>query len=253
MRLNSLNKFILCSAVACAPLAHAVDDSMSAQKKIDNAAAKSQQKIDRYSEQETSDLLEYRAVSAQLESLTIFNQQMQKLIDSQEAEKVSINKQIKEIDSIETGALPLMLKMTETLSTLIDADVPFLIDERKERYENLAELIDQANVSAGEKFRRIMEAYQIEMDFGNTIEAYRGDLVVSDSAEPRSVDFLRIGRVGLYYQTLDGKESGRWNPETRSWEELTSSHRIAIRDGIRIARKQMPPELLTLPVSAPNS
>ena len=181
---------------------------MNAQKKIDDAAAKSQQKIDRYSEQETSDLLEYRSVSAQLESLTIFNQQMQKLIDSQEAEKISINKQIKEIDSIETGALPLMLKMTETLSTLIDADVPFLKDERRERYENLAELIDQANVSAGEKFRRIMEAYQIEMDFGNTIEAYRGDLVVSDSAEPRSVDFLRIGRVGLYYQTLDGKESG---------------------------------------------
>jgi len=146
-----------------------------------------------------------------------------------------------------------MLKMTDTLSTLIDADVPFLKDERRERYENLAELIDQANVSAGEKFRRIMEAYQIEMDFGNTIEAYRGDLVVSDSAEPRSVDFLRIGRVGLYYQTLDGKESGRWNPETRSWEELSSSHRVAVRDGIRIARKQMPPELLTLPVSAPKS
>ena len=252
MQIKNLAKSMILSAIIAAPSLYAVDDSLSAQKSINKAAAKSQQKIDKLYDQTNEDLQEYRALSARLESLEIYNQQMQKLVDSQNAEKVSINKQINEIDNIETGALPLMLQMTGALEALINADVPFLLEDRKERFENISGLIDQANVSAGEKYRRIMEAYQIEMDFGRTIEAYRGTLISEEGAEPRSVDFLRIGRIGLYYQTLDGSESGRWNPDSKAWELLDSSNRNAIRDGLRIARKQMPPELLTLPVSTPQ-
>lgn len=253
MQLKHLATSMILSAALAVPSVHAVDNSLNAQKSINKSAAKSQEKIDNLYNQTVSDLQEYRILSAQLESLEIFNQQMTKLVNSQNAEKESINKQIKEIDNIETGALPLMLQMTNALETLINADVPFLLDDRTERFDNISTLIDQANVSAGEKYRRIMEAYQIEMDFGRTIEAYRGTLISEAGAEPRSVDFLRIGRVGLYYQTLDNSESGRWNPQTKQWELLDSSSRNAIRDGLRIARKQMPPELLTLPVSAPKS
>ena len=73
--------------------------------------------------------------------------------------------------------------------------------------------------------------------------------MVNDAA--RSVDFLRVGCVGLYYQTLDGSESGFWNGKRGSWEMLDASYRTAVRDGLRIARKQTPPELLTLPVNVP--
>lgn len=229
--------------------AAALENTLEKQESIDKSAAASQTRIDKLADQTGNDLQAYRTASQRLESLTIYNQQMEKLIASQQSEVASIKKQTAEIDNIETGALPLMLKMTETLEELLKADVPFLKDERQKRLENLRELIDRADVTAGEKYRRIMEAYLVEVDYGRTIEAYRGELVVSNDA--RTVDFLRIGRVGLYYQTLDGNESGRWNNSRGAWEMLDSAYRTSVRDGLRIARKQTPPELLTLPVNAP--
>lgn len=227
----------------------ALEDSLQQQESIDKSAAASQKRIDTLADQATDDLQSYRIASQRLESLTIYNQQMEKLIASQKNEIASIQKQTAEIDNIETGALPLMLKMTETLEQLLAADVPFLKEERQDRVANLRSLIDRADVTAGEKYRRIMEAYLVEVEYGRTIEAYRGELVVSNEA--RTVDFLRIGRVGLYYQTLDGNESGRWNNSRGAWELLDSGYRTSVRDGLRIARKQTPPELLTLPVNAP--
>jgi len=229
--------------------AAALENTLEKQESIDKSAAASQTRIDKLADQTGNDLQAYRTASQRLESLTIYNQQMEKLIASQQSEVASIKKQTADIDNIETGALPLMLKMTETLEELLKADVPFLKDERQKRLENLRELIDRADVTAGEKYRRIMEAYLVEVDYGRTIEAYRGELVVSNDA--RTVDFLRIGRVGLYYQTLDGNESGRWNNSRGAWEMLDSAYRTSVRDGLRIARKQTPPELLTLPVNAP--
>ena len=68
----------------------------------------------------------------------------------------------------------------------------------------------------------------------------------------RTVDFLRIGRLGLYYQTLDNEETGNWDKGDQQWEELEDEYRRSIRDGLRIARKQSPPTLLRLPVDAPS-
>jgi hypothetical protein len=229
--------------------AFAVEDSLQKQETMDKNAAASQQRINTLADQTSDALQAYRTASQRLESLTIYNQQMEKLIASQKNEITSIQRQTTEIDTIETGALPLMLKMTQTLAELVQVDVPFLKDERQERVASLQTLIDRADVTAGEKYRRSMEAYLVEVDYGRTIEAYRGELLVNNDA--RSVDFLRIGRVGLYYQTLDGSESGHWNSKHSAWELLDADYRTAVRDGLRIARKQTPPELLTLPVNAP--
>ena len=93
-------------------------------------------------------------------------------------------------------------------------------------------------------FGVLWKLIKIENDYGNTIEAYRASLNSSNN----SVDFLRLGRVALYYQRLDGSEAGFWNRETKAWEILPSSYRSAIRDGLRIARKQAAPDLIIVPV-----
>lgn len=247
---NSIGVALLSSAFLIFP-SYALDNSIAKQESINKSAATSQSKIDTLAETTATDLQKYRLAAQRLESLTIYNQQMAKLLQSQQDEITSIEKQINEIDDIETGALPLMLKMTNTLSQVLAADIPFLKNERQERIDNLVTLIDRADISAGEKYRRIMEGYQIEMEYGRTIEAYRGVIVTNN--EPRTVDFLRFGRVGLYYQTLDGKESGKWSTLTKSWQVLKEEYRTSIRDGLRIARKQTPPELITLPISSPAS
>jgi hypothetical protein len=127
-------------------------------------------------------------------------------------------------------------------------DLPFLIDERTERTAELRALMSRADVTNAEKYRRIMEAYQIENEYGRTIEAYRSALEV-DGRE-LTVDFLRFGRVALVYQSIDQSMAGVWSQENRTWEPLDSSHRSAIRQGLRIARKQAAPELIRVPVPA---
>ena len=235
-------------------MAHAEVDELSPalaeQANSDSAARASQERINTLAEAEARDLQRFRTSSQRLESLEIYNLQLQKLIDSQAREIESIVRQTDEIENIETGALPLMIKMTSTLKEIVQLDVPFLTLEREQRVANLAALIDRADVTAGEKFRRIMEAYLVEVDYGRTIEAYRGELAMN--GEVRTVDFLRTGRVGLYYQTLDGEESGHWNTKSGVFERLDDSARRPIMQGLRIARKQSPPELLSLPINVPE-
>jgi len=226
----------------------ALEDAIAEQQASDAAAAATQERIDSLADATSRALQAYRIALQRAESLEIYNAQLSRLIDSQQDEIASITRQTNEIETIETGALPLMIEMTDTLGELVETDVPFLVAERTERIDNLRTLIDRADVTAGEKFRRIMEAYLIEVDYGRTIEAYRGEL--QTGGDVRTVDFLRIGRVGLYYQTLDGAESGRWNVARGSWEVVGDAYRRQIQVGLRIARKQAPPELLTLPINA---
>ena len=225
--------------------------ALAEQANSDSAARASQERINTLADAEARDLQRFRTASQRLESLEIYNVQLQKLIDSQAREIESIVRQTEEIENIETGALPLMIKMTSTLKEIVELDTPFLTLEREQRVANLAALIDRADVTAGEKFRRIMEAYLVEVDYGRTIEAYRSELAMN--GDVRTVDFLRIGRVGLYYQTLDGEESGHWNSKNRVFERLDDSARRPIMLGLRVARKQSPPELLSLPINVPEA
>lgn len=247
-----LNRFIKPLLFAAwIPLAgHASEEAIDTQVESDREAAGSQLRINEYDNVASDALQAYRAALQRAESLAIYNKQLKRLIDSQTEEIAAVIRQTNEIETIETGALPLMLEMTSTLAELLTEDAPFLTEERTERIDNLQVLIDRADVTVGEKFRRIMEAYIIEADYGRTIEAYRGNLVVDNDV--RSVDFLRIGRVGLYYQTLDGSETGAWGKDSRSWTTLPDEYRRPVRDGLRIARKQAPPALLQLPLNAPG-
>jgi hypothetical protein len=248
-----IQKMLLLTLLLGSPLVFAgsVDQPLKIQKNMDSSAAKSQKKIDSLNEKTLTAVEAYRTSIQRAEGFEVYNAQLKKLVESQREEMTSISSQIAEIDNIETGVMPLMLKMTKTLEELITVDAPFLIDEREQRVQNLTELLDRADVSVGEKFRRILEAYMIETEYGRTIEAYQDELVL-DSGEPLTVDVLRVGRVGLYYQTLDGHSSGHWSKKNNKWVPLGPDYRRPILDGLRIARKQAPPELLSLAVEAPG-
>ena len=140
-----------------------------------------------------------------------------------------------------------LIRMIEGLDRFVELDIPFLLEERVERVANLKILMERADVTVAEKFRRLTEAFQIENDFGRTIEAYQGTLVIEGAT--LEVSFLRLGRIGLYYQTADAGATGRWDPEARDWEVLGGSKaRNQVRRGLKMARKQVAPDLLLLPV-----
>ena len=145
-----------------------------------------------------------------------------------------------------------MLELAEDypLDAFVAADVPMLLEERSARIQHLRDTMNRADVADSEKYRAIMEAYQIENEYGRTIETYHDDIELG--GEIRTLDFLRIGRVALLYRTLDGSQSGAWNQRARNWIELPSEYRAAIRKGIRVARKQAAPDFIRLPILAPE-
>ena len=96
-----------------------------------------------------------------------------------------------------------------------------------------------------------MEAYQIENEYGRTIEAYRS--TIDNTGAERTVDFLRVGRIALVYLTLDDSEAGAWDQQSKQWVELDASYRNAIGQGLRVARKQAAPELIRVPLPAPET
>jgi len=211
-------------------------------------AAAVQKEIDKLSD-ETGDLLEqYRTALKQIDAISVYNGQMRSLIASQEAEMASLGDQVDRVEVVGRSVTPLMLRMIAALEQFVKLDVPFLIEERTERVAELDKTMNRADVSTAEKFRQIMEAYQIENEFGRTIEAYRGTLQVE--GKEITVDFLRFGRIALVYQSLDESQTGTWNKDTKSWDPLDSSYRSAIRNGLRIARKQAAPDLIRLPLPA---
>ncbi|MGH8472935.1 MAG: DUF3450 domain-containing protein, partial [Gammaproteobacteria bacterium] len=159
--------------------------------------------------------------------------------------------QLADIEVTQRNITPLMLRMLEVLIRFVALDTPFLEEERTQRVEELRALMDRSDVTLAEKYRRLLEAYQVETEYGRNIEAYRGDL--KGGAQTRAVDFLRFGRLGLYYLTLDRHEAGYWDQEARRWVVLASHYRNDIERGLRIARKQAAPDLLRLPISAPEA
>jgi hypothetical protein len=153
---------------------------------------------------------------------------------------------------MERQIMPLMIRMLDALERFVALDVPFLHEERTERVTRLRGIMERADVSSAEKFRRLTEAFQIEIDYGRTIEVYKTSLEIEGAA--LEVNMLRLGRIGLYYQTADASVTGMWDVEAKQWKPLgDGTSRNQVRQGLRIAEKQIAPELLLLPVPAPEA
>lgn len=226
--------------------AEALEHAIETQVQTDTAAQRSQQQIDELDDEARELLMEYRQVLQQTQSLKSYNDQLDKLVASQQQEKLSIEQQLNNIETTQRDITPLMLRMIEVMEQFVALDIPFLPDERSQRLAQLEALMERADINLSEKYRRILEAYQVETEYGRTIEAYQGELKTDDAT--RTVNFLRIGRVNLYYQTLDERESGVWDQQTQAWHTLPRSDNKAITQGLKVALKQLPPDLLILPV-----
>ena len=214
---------------------------------INQSAAKSQQKINNITVQIDNKLHQFKAINKETTGLDVYNVQLQKQIDNQMQEMADLNASIDGVSIIERQITPLMLRMITGLAQFVALDVPFLAQERNNRVVELQAMMDRADIAPSEKFRRVMEAYQVEMDYGRTLEAYSG-LHIIDGQE-RDVDFLRVGRTALIYQTRDASLQGTWNKQTRQWEALSSSYRTQVTKGLRMAKKQLAPDLLMLPIA----
>ncbi|GLS90986.1 DUF3450 domain-containing protein [Psychromonas marina] len=205
-----------------------------------------QVKINKLDEQKRMLIEQVKALQAESESLEVYNQYLARLLADQDSEKLSIAAQIKGVAETRQGLVPLMMSMLDNLSTFIALDAPFLPDERQQRLVQLQAMMDKADVSDAEKFRRLLTAYHIEAEYGSKMGQYQGDLTL-DGVD-RTVNYFYLGRVVFVAVSLDSNSVWLWDRKNNNWMSIDSSYARDINKAIRIAQKTDIPALLKLPL-----
>ena len=206
-------------------------------------SAQSQNKIDLTERQTDKIVNEWKAVSKQVEGLKLYNEQKRIQIQAQLDLMDKLDEQLVQVVVMQRQIPPLAQRMLESLETFINLDTPFRIEERTNRIDLVRSSLAKPKVTASEQVRQVLEAYNIEAEYGRKIDTYESSL-----SDGTVVNILVIGRIGMFYQTKDEQSSGRWNNVTASWDELPGSYRKPIRDGIRMAKKLAPTDMLLMPI-----
>ena len=229
--------------------AAATSPTVDATVQSTQAAVAAQTQIDQLDDQTRALLERYRAALWQTQQLNVYAEQIEPLIATQDRERTGLQQQLQLLAGGAPDLMPLMLRMVDSLKRFVALDLPFLLQERQERLDNLQRAMADPSVPQAEKCRRVLEAFRVESDYGRGFGAERMHIQVDGVA--KVVDVLRVGRVALLYLTPDGLQTGGWDAAAKQWHAFPASYRNAVREGLRIARETAAPEILTLPVPVP--
>ncbi|MFT6092366.1 MAG: hypothetical protein ACJA2Q_000249 [Pseudohongiellaceae bacterium] len=221
-----------------------------AEKYSDSAQAQSE--ITRLQNDTSSVFEEFKRENDNLESLLVVNAGFRKQIANQEQQIITLDNSIASVAEV-TREIPLLMeKMLASIEQFIELDYPFHIDQRRARVQFARDAIDNPDVSIAEKFRQVLVMYQTETSYGRTFETFPD--TISISGAERDVTLARYGRVALMYQTTDRQVTGAWDNIAREWVELPAGdYRSAIQKAIRIAQNLDAPDIINLPVIAPEA
>jgi hypothetical protein len=237
---------IAMSAPAFAQFSSALNESEATSKE----AKASQQRVEQLDDQTTSLVNDYRANLKQLESVTRYNASLNRNIAAQQRQLERLKLDIENVSGLQRAMQPLMEDMLAALGDIVAADLPFNLDERQDRVARLNKVMGDPSISAAQRYRLIVEAYQIENEYGRTIGAYEGS--IDDGGTLRTGEFLRVGRVALMFKTADDSVLKIWDKDQKAWVNLNKSYLPDIRLGLRMAKEQTAPGLLPVPVKAPT-
>lgn len=237
--------------MSAAAMAQTLDNVVAEGQAKAETARKSQQKIDTIVDAQQERLITYRALMKQIEGLEQYNEQLSTQIQGQEALISRFDTSIAQVAKIERQMLPLTERMAEGLGDFVDIDLPFHEEERLQRLQFIQDTLSKADIDVAEKFRQVIEAYQIETEYGRKIDAYQD--IIDIEGQPQEVDVLRFGRAALVAQTTDARITAVWNAQTKQWEPLDAgTYRNSVRRGILMAKKQASIDMVTLPIRAPE-
>lgn len=214
-------------------------------------AQQSQARVNKVVDTSQARLVEYRSLLKQVDGLKVYNNQLNTQINSQLALIDKFENSTAQVALIERQMLPLIMKMVESLGEFIDIDLPFHEQERAERILFIQENIEKSEVDISEKFRQVLEVYQVENEYGRKMDSY--SQIITINGQEHDVNILRVGRIAMVAQTKDTKLSAVYDKATKSWVELNNgTYRNSIKNGIKMANKQASIGVMTLPISAPT-
>ena len=246
---SSIAKRLMLAGVAAGMLAapaHAqLDTALSVAKSSTAAAAASQQRVEQLDDQADNAIREFRAVLQQKDNIELFVAQQEIFKSNQESQISSLNRQLASVESVKQGMSPMMLKMAIALEDSIKSDLPFNINERLARVNNVKSVLGNPDVSPAEQYRLVLNAYKIEVTYGLGVDSYEG---AHPTRAGNVVNFIRFGRTSLVYVTKDESEIARYNLESGGWDVLSDADAIQMRQATRISKGEAAPGLIYAPV-----
>jgi len=244
-----LNKSLMCLAlISCSIYSWATSVTQLQKHSLSDQSQniRAQLKINGIDDQKSALIVQVKALNAEAQSLELYSQYLDRLLIDQNKEKASLTTQIKSVQDTRQGLVPLMVRMLDNLEQFIELDSPFLAQERQTRLTQLKTMMTKADVSEAEKFRRLLESYHIEAEYGSKMGEYQGPLNVN--GVERTVNYFYLGRIVFVAVSLDGKNVWAWDRASNQWLGIDATYASDIEKAIRIAKKTDIPALLRLPL-----
>lgn len=242
----SVSVVLLCVLFCGSLIADSLEKGLGVAVDIQKEGAESQGKVDKMALKTEKMLDEYKRLMTDADYQNQYLEELKQLQKEQEKQIAQLNNELNGVQYTQRRITPLLHSMVEALEQFIVLDLPFHQQDRIESVLALRSNVSGGELSISDKFRIVMEAFQIELAYGNSIESYRGNIMLE--GESVVVQQLRIGRTGLYYQTLDGENSAMWDRIEKRWKPLSDEFNQTIARSIRVANDQLAPELLKLPM-----
>jgi hypothetical protein len=202
--------------------------------------------FDQWAERKATMETEFKRLEDMREHLLSLQSRLQQEHSIHEAKVTERETRKVEMARLSEEILPFLQEVFDHLTTFVENDLPFLAEERTERLKRLKMILNDSGYSVGDKYRKTMEALIIEVEYGNTIEVYDDKIAIED--ERILTHVFRLGRISMFFETLDHKTTGVYNPSAGVWKILPVKYNTDISKAIEIAMKRRSIELLTLPL-----
>jgi hypothetical protein len=207
---------------------------------------KTQKQQEAWAEEKSDLAARYRSAKAQVEYL-------EKKKSFEEKEVTELDKGISELERRMIESVRLNDSLQDSLNTVVgqldawvNRDVPFLMEERRERLASVREAIARPDVTPAEKLRRVLEALQVEANYGNLAEVSQEKIMVG--AEEVHADVVRVGRVSIFWRSPDGKRVGEYDRASKSWVELESKYVASINELREMVLRLRSTKVVSLPL-----
>ncbi len=205
-----------------------------------------QKKIEDWSTARKRLTARYDDLSAENVRLAARQAEMEKMLAAARVRIAAKEKQLAALSRLASDVRPALDDIYQHLKQVERTDLPFLTQEREGRLASLDGILDDPRVPVSEKLRKTLEALLVEVEYGNTVSVYRETISIDDKSI--LVNIFRLGRISLFFQTLDRKTTGHYDAVLQKWAVLPSSMNHELNIAFEIAARQRPATIATLPI-----
>jgi hypothetical protein len=238
--------------LSCGSLA--AQDPGQAKNELDQALAEQaeiQKEVRQWNAEKRALVNEILSLKTRLAWHRYQNEKYEAYIKRQKRTIAGLQQKIEEMKVLRMELEPYLEGIISEMEDFVRQDMAFLDEERQERLAFLRESMNTYHLSLNEKLRRVLEALQVEAQYGQSTGVVTRTVRVD--GQKLQVEVLRLGRVARFYRSLDGTKVGRWNEEKGAWQPLDPGYSRDIGRAIDMASQKQAVELVDLPIGGSGS